>query len=1369
MSSDYEVDTKAASGFAKLTPLNWVSWHKTLRLTLRGRDLLGVLDPAAVPAGPPTDPEVIAWKKKEDRAAYIIALSCSPSIQSKVLNKDSPLEMLEVAREECQSQSFTNMARLLKQLVELGTGPRTDMRKHMEEADTIFENLSGVGYPLTEKAKIAHLLATLPQAYSDLHAAMDILGANAKYGQLQGHIKEAEHRKNGYAAQAQKDLAMVAYQAPNRPSPGGGASKKVKCHYCKKLGHYKNDCRKRIADEGKGKERAAYANEQHIYMGQAMVCAETQGPRSQLTFVIDSGATRHIVTDRRWFTRYEPVEAGRVITTANGASMPILGMGTVTICMGDGKKISIAGTAYVPSAVTNLLSVDKMVDEGFSVTFGDKVCRIARPDQTLVFTARREGGQYVVKAFELGDGEALTSQEDLRGQAMLEHERLGHLHAAGMRELQESGALSKMPIGYEALVELLKGCGGCRMGKQTAKGIKEVEHSRASREGELYHADVIGPVTPAAHDAIDSARFALVVEDDKTRYLWTFPLQFKSQVTNTMVGFILTMERAHPDRPIAALRTDNGTEFVNAELSGFLKKRGITHQRSAPYKPQSNGVVERANRTLIETARCLLQGRNLDLRLWSAAFVTAAYIRNRTPSRALTNGQTPHKAFFGRDGRALPLRVFGSTCWTLDNKKESKFAAKSTKMLFIGYAHSDTYRLWDPVKEKVVISRDVAFDEADRGPKLLPAAPQPEPSTITVPDLGPAPNANTAQFADRVQAAQAVIRQRVAEAQERARELVNQREQAVPSQQPPAPPAQQVEQSSPQEEPERRTSRRLAGEGPEVEKALLAAAVDVEEQREDPKTVEQARKREDWKKWEEAIQKELGSLEETGTYEWVEAPEGANILTGKWVFKIKRNPDGSVSKYKARFVARGYAQVEGVDYDETHAPTARMATVRAICAIAACDDLELSQFDYDTAYLNGPLHAKVYMHPPEGTESRPGKVWRLIKALYGLKQAGREWNLVLVELLTDLGFKQSKTDASLFVRTDPSFVAIIVYVDDLIIAAAKGTDMGELKRQLAQRFKGKDLGEAHHLLGIEIRRDREKKILTMSQGRYAREVLARFGMSNCKPAKLPMQSKISLMPRREGEPAADKATYRAIVGSLMYLVMGTRGDLAFYVSLLGRFASDPSEEHMAAAKHLMRNIKLTADAKLTFDGSDGLRITAYVDADWAGDRSDRKSTSGFAILMAGAAVTWGSKKQTAVALSTTEAEYIAAGVAGREAIALTALLRDVGKPVEGIEILCDNQAAICVSKNPVLHSRTKHIDIAHHWIKDAVNQKQLSFTYVPTDENPADLLTKALPLVKVEGHRRKLGVVLDGVEDGGLGGDDEEEAGRGGGGQVVSR
>ncbi|KAE8218733.1 hypothetical protein CF319_g7444 [Tilletia indica] len=275
----------------------------------------------------------------------------------------------------------------------------------------------------------------------------------------------------------------------------------------------------------------------------------------------------------------------------------------------------------------------------------------------------------------------------------------------------------------------------------------------------------------------------------------------------------------------------------------------------------------------------------------------------------------------------------------------------------------------------------------------------------------------------------AAVRERVAAAHTRAREPVKERERTVRElegamqSQPQVPAQQHLTDSSPQQQvelgPERRTSRRLAGADPETDVALMAATVSTADRREHPKTIEEAKQREEWLIWKEAVEGKLDALKETGTYKVVDLPPGANFLTGKWVLTIKHNTNGSVNSYKGRWVARGYSQSEGNDYDETHAPTARMASVRMLGALAAADDLELIQWDYTTAYLNGELHNTVYIRPPEGYDAPEGKVWFLVKALYGLKQAGREWNTVLVQQLVDMGFKQSRTDASLFVKTEP--------------------------------------------------------------------------------------------------------------------------------------------------------------------------------------------------------------------------------------------------------------------------------------------------------------------------------------------------------------
>ncbi|KAE8266960.1 hypothetical protein A4X09_0g5391 [Tilletia walkeri] len=368
-------------------------------------------------------------------------------------------------------------------------------------------------------------------------------------------------------------------------------------------------------------------------------------------------------------------------------------------------------------------------------------------------------------------------------------------------------------------------------------------------------------------------------------------------------------------------------------------------------------------------------------------------LRNWMPTRALP---PPARLLLGSNAAMPKLRVFGSSCWVMGQGGEKgKFAAKSAKFLFIGYAHSDTYRLWDELNERVVVSRNVVFDESDRPPRLNLTPAQTAPATEQVfIDIAP-PNMES-RFSKQMDAAREAVQARMAAAQQRAREVLDQREQTVQAASQQAEQGTSAEQGETeeagnpqQEETERRTSRRLAGEGPEVEYALLAAAVPVTDRRENPKSIREAMERKDWVKWKEAIEIELGALKETGTYQFVDTPRDADILTGKWVLTIKYNADGTISKYKARWVARGYSQIEGIDFDETHAPTARMASVRMVGALAAVDGLELIQWDYTTAYLNGELHNAVYIQPPEGVEVPAGKTWKLMKALYALKQAGR--------------------------------------------------------------------------------------------------------------------------------------------------------------------------------------------------------------------------------------------------------------------------------------------------------------------------------------------------------------------------------------------
>ncbi|KAE8209401.1 hypothetical protein CF327_g6611 [Tilletia walkeri] len=434
-------------------------------------------------------------------------------------------------------------------------------------------------------------------------------------------------------------------------------------------------------------------------------------------------------------------------------------------------------------------------------------------------------------------------------------------------------------------------------------------------------------------------------------------------------------------------------------------------------------------------------------------------------------------------------------------------------------------------------------------------------------------------------------------------------------------------------------------------------------------------------------------------------------------------------------------KVQGVDYDETFAPTSRLQILRLFSALSAALDMKLHQIDFETAYLNAKLKHDIYMEVPEGVDALPDEALKLRLALYGLKQSGHDWHAALRDALASIGFQQCEFDPTIFVRDGKRAAMPLVYVDDIIVATPQGEDIEAVKRELLSLFKGTDLGPVHHVLGIRITRDRNAGTIHLDQERYAEEVLDRFGMDKCKLAKTPMESKSQLRQAREEDLRCDRLLYLAIVGCLAYLAQGTRPDLAFLVSALGKFNADPTEEHLGAAKRALRYLRGSSATRLTFGGGSATEIVGYVDADWAADKDDRRSTSGFVFTMNGRAVSWVARKQGAMALSTAEAEYIAAGVAGREALLLKEALTAAGQHCGTIKVHCDNQAAIKLVKSPGSHhNRSKHIDIVHHWIREQSMKGAFAFDYIATDLNPADAFTKALGQIKHTEHGRRVGL-----------------------------
>jgi hypothetical protein len=523
-----------------------------------------------------------------------------------------------------------------------------------------------------------------------------------------------------------------------------------------------------------------------------------------------------------------------------------------------------------------------------------------------------------------------------------------------------------------------------------------------------------------------------------------------------------------------------------------------------------------------------------------------------------------------------------------------------------------------------------------------------------------------------------------------------------------------------------------------------------------PKTLAEAMKRDDADQWFQAAKDEIQAHIDNGTWEYTQLPPDRKAIGSRWVFKIKRNVDGSIDRYKGRLVAKGYSQRPGIDFDEVFSPTAKWAALRTILAQAALEGAHIESVDISNAYLNGVLdeEIEVFMEQPEGFHQGDDDwVCRLRKGLYGLKQSGRLWYEKLGKTLEEMGFVCLKSDSSVYVWIkDEVKITIPVFVDDLTITSKSKDKVEQVITDLGKVFKLRRLGPTSFLLGVSIEYDREQRTLSLSQRQYILDMLHRFKMEDCKPVSTPMDpgsrlsSTTSSMSPSELQAEAEEmksVPYINAVGALNYLAIATRPDISQTVSKLARYNANPRPAHWKAVKHLFRYLQGTKDLKLTYAPSESNEtFSTYVDADHGGDVDNGRSTTGFVIKMGTGAISWSSKLQTIVALSTTEAEYVAAVSAGAEIIWLRKLLGELGCPITSASTLhMDNQSAIAVAKNPEHHGRMKHLDLRFFWLRDAVTRDIIKPKYIPTADMPADILTKALPRAAVEIHRRMMGLI----------------------------
>lgn len=1106
--------------------------------------------------------------------------------------------------------------------------------------------------------------------------------------------------------------------------------------------------------------------------------AKAVRPSDVIEIGVDSMCSRHIFPNEDSFQDLQMVKRPEFVEVADGGKMRIVGRGTVKILLELESGVSVERSVpalYCPQSSAPLFSAGAAWETGIGIHAPTK----KKPpyvelDEGRV-PLRMEGRLFMMKCVimpRMAEKAKAATVESPK--TKLWHRRLGHPSGERIAILAKEGVidLHKEKTGDQCF------CEACTLGKMTKKGKPvRVDWSRDTQHGHV-DCDLWGPTDVRSIDG--GFQYALIVVERKTRLKRVFPLRSKEGVPAKLHDF--EVEELHPyGHALRSVHSDRGGEFVG-DVREYCKRKGIQFTTSAPNSPAENGLAERCWRSVSERTRCMMMDVKAPKGTWSLAMTTAAHLENRLPTKALGQ-KSPYEAMSGKKPDLSGMRVWGSAVYVhVEKKDRRKLDPKALEGRLVGYdRESGAYLVWMLGTRKFRVSRHVEINEMSmwsrgeerqtggdvdiglpiwsdvaqtpvvqiangNGNEAVNVLPnQPIDAHLAPYDMDPVGpgedglienlGGEEGEVAGNA-GENVVIHPRILNSLKTHPNdygLVRADEQILSQ------PGVHTRSGAGGGVPAGEIVMAISDEGMDDVRCMEFCSSVVES--DEPKSHKDMLTRSDVAQWTAAEIEEFNALVERGTWELIPRSDvhRANVLTSKWTYKLKKTESGEVLRYKSRLVACGNRQRYGVDYSEVFAPVATHTALRMVLAYGTARGWKFEQADVVSAFLRGTLNETIYMTQPEGYEvygpNGEQMVCKLLLPLYGLKQAAREYWQYYCGVMKSLGLEQGTSDVCLhFIRNRQGEVVLMVisHVDDLLLT---GEDkmLAWIRETLSKKMELKWESHLHWLLGMKIDYDRKKGVLTISQEAFVNELLKEYGMENSKSVATPSvveRLSVEHCPDTEEKKAEMREKrYRQLVGSLLWLSLNTRPDITHAVQQLARFMSNPGMEHWLAAKRVLRYLKGTTTQGISYKKDGNVNVIGFSDADWGGDEVTYRSTTGYVFVWYGAAISWRSRLQRVVSLSTAEAEYVALSETSQEAVFIRRVLEDFGVVAGAILINEDNQSAIYIAKDSVFHPRTKHIGIRYHFTRELLVQGEIRLEYCRSAEMVADSMTK--PLAKI--------------------------------------